>query len=107
MWLIGPNGAGKTTLMRALLGVLKPTAGRVWRAPGLVVGYVPQRLQLDPMLPLTVAPFLTLGPAPRETAERSPRSAPAHLARASMHELSGGEFQRACSPARCCASPTS
>jgi ABC-2 type transport system ATP-binding protein len=27
--LIGPNGAGKTTTLRALAGILKPTAGRV------------------------------------------------------------------------------
>jgi zinc transport system ATP-binding protein len=35
-----------------------PVAGRVTRAPGLRVGYVPQRLHLDPSLPLTVARFL-------------------------------------------------
>src|SRR3990172_6185740 len=41
--LIGPNGAGKTTLARTLLGLLKPTRGKVVRTPGLRVGYVPQR----------------------------------------------------------------
>jgi len=39
--LVGPNGAGKTTLLRLLAGLLRPAAGRVWRAPGRVA-YLPQ-----------------------------------------------------------------
>jgi zinc transport system ATP-binding protein len=59
--LIGPNGAGKTTLVRALLGLETPSPGQVIRKPGLVVGYVPQRFDVDRTIPLTVARFLNLG----------------------------------------------
>ena len=92
--LIGPNGAGKTTLIRVLLGLLTPTAGRVWRRPGLVIGYVPQRMRLDPVLPLTVGRFLTIGRRRVEIASVLAAVGAGHLARASMHELSGGELQR-------------
>ena len=56
--LIGPNGAGKTTLVRAVLGLLKPDHGQVWRKPRLRVGYMPQKLHVDPTLPLSVLRFL-------------------------------------------------
>jgi zinc transport system ATP-binding protein len=68
------------------------------RRPGLVVGYVPQRLHLDPTLPLPVRHFLALGGRRRDPASLGAALAEVgagHLAQALMSELSGGEFQRA------------
>ena len=44
----GRNGSGKSTLLRALAGVQPPASGTVRRAPGIEVGYLPQRSTLDP-----------------------------------------------------------
>jgi zinc transport system ATP-binding protein len=59
--LIGPNGAGKTTLLRILLGLVDPDRGTVERKPSLRIGYMPQRLAIDDLLPLPVRRFLELG----------------------------------------------
>jgi zinc transport system ATP-binding protein len=94
--LVGPNGSGKTTLLRLLIGARRPSAGRISRAPGLVIGYVPQHLALDRTLPLTVDRFLALGGA-AGAAERAAvlaRVGVANLAASQMVELSGGELQR-------------
>ena len=62
--LIGQNGAGKTTLIRALLGELPHTGlihhvdGRGLDIPHLRTGYVPQHLQFDREMPLTVRDFM-------------------------------------------------
>ncbi len=42
--LVGPNGAGKTTLCRILAGLEEPDTGRVSRARGASVGYLPQEV---------------------------------------------------------------
>jgi len=55
--LIGPNGSGKTTLLRVLLGLEEPLSGRVHRAKGLRIGYLPQTLDQPPAT-LTLAALL-------------------------------------------------
>jgi len=95
--LIGPNGSGKSTTARTAIGVLKADEGTVRRQAGLRVGYVPQKLSIDWTLPLTVERLMTLtGPLTRaEIAEALEAVGIAHLARAEVQNLSGGEFQRA------------
>ncbi len=94
--IVGPNGSGKSTLLRALLGTLRPARGRVVRAPGLRVGYVPQRLALDDRMPMTARRFLSLPHrrSPAEVAAALGRTGVARLADRQMSGLSGGEFQR-------------
>jgi ATP-binding cassette subfamily F protein 3 len=45
--LVGRNGTGKTTLLRILGGFEEPTSGRVYRAKGLRIGYLPQEATLE------------------------------------------------------------
>jgi zinc/manganese transport system ATP-binding protein len=63
--LIGSNGAGKTTLLRVILGLQPTTGGRVsicGRATGRgLVGYVPQKIQLDPDMPVRARDLVGLG----------------------------------------------
>ena len=94
--LIGPNGSGKTTLVRAVLELLEPDAGKVERRIGLIVGYVPQHLQVDPTLPITVRRFLRLG------SRATPNDLAAALAEVGVKQvldqpvqgLSGGQMRR-------------
>jgi zinc transport system ATP-binding protein len=94
--ILGPNGSGKSTLLRALLGILPPSGGTVSREKDLRVGYVPQRLAVDPSLPISVRRFLSL------PARVTDAAAAAALQRVGLGDigarqvaaLSGGQLQR-------------
>ncbi len=67
MAIVGPNGAGKTTLIKAILGLLKPAAGRVliygrsYEEQRKLVGYVPQRGSVDWDFPTSVLDVVMMG----------------------------------------------
>jgi zinc transport system ATP-binding protein len=94
--IVGPNGAGKTTLLKVALGLVKPDSGSVWRRPGLKLGYVPQRLYVDPALPLKVRRLMSLTQrhAPAAIQAALEETGVGQLIDADVHALSGGEFQR-------------
>lgn len=94
--LIGPNGAGKTSLVKLLLGLERPDRGEIIRKSGLVLGYVPQRFDIDRAIPLTVTRFLGLG---RELTEEAAAEALSEVGAGrigdnQVSQLSGGELQR-------------
>ena len=96
MSIIGPNGAGKTTLVRAVLGLIEPNAGRVRITPGVTIGYMPQRIELDRNLPMTVRRFLGLAGRfpPGHRTEVLTETGIAHIIDSSVHDVSGGEWRR-------------
>jgi len=109
--LIGSNGAGKTTLLRVLLGLQQKTSGSVTIC-GLpsgrgLVGYVPQKIQLDPDMPVRARDLVGLGldgqrpgiPLPsrrrRELVDEMLEAVDASsFANQRVGNLSGGEQQR-------------
>jgi zinc/manganese transport system ATP-binding protein len=111
--VLGPNGAGKTTLMRAILGLLPPSAGKVrvfGRAPergDSSIGYLPQLRTVLPDLRVRGLDFIgsslnghrwglpSLREADREMIDRTLASVGARdLAERPLSEMSGGERQR-------------
>ena len=94
--LIGPNGSGKSTLVKTALGLITADSGTITRSPVGSMAYVPQSMDIDETLPITVKRFFRLHCRESEISyiEALEQTGAAHLINASMHQLSGGEMRR-------------
>ncbi|HEX2506091.1 MAG TPA: metal ABC transporter ATP-binding protein [Gaiellaceae bacterium] len=113
MAVVGPNGAGKTTLIRAILGLIRPVAGRIeifgrpHKEQRRLVGYVPQRTSVDWDFPTNALDVVTMGrygslgwlrrpgPAERDAALAAlDQVGMVDFAGRQISQLSGGQQQR-------------
>lgn len=98
--IIGPNGSGKTTLLRALINVI-PYQGEIHLAPKTSIGYVPQKLDMERNLPLSLHDFLCARGVLLDTNTARLQEVlnlvhlPSKLLVKPISALSGGQFQRA------------
>jgi zinc transport system ATP-binding protein len=97
--VIGPNGSGKSVLFRALIGAEK-SSGLIRWAPGVRIGYVPQKLDIERDLPLTGRDFLRAKAAVAHTRRDAITRAIERVGIAQdilkrpIGAMSGGQFQR-------------
>lgn len=105
--IIGPNGGGKTTLIKCILGLLKPTGGKIsYRVS--TMGYLPQYNSIDRKFPISVEEVILSGLSSKKSLVS--RFTDAHrekvraviarmglegLERRAIGQLSGGQLQRA------------
>lgn len=96
--VIGPNGAGKTTLFKALLG-MNDYSGKIEWKPGVKIGYVPQRMEIETDIPLSVEEFFRLRSIKgfnKESAKKAIKSVllPETILSFGLGEISVGQRQR-------------
>ncbi len=94
--IVGPNGSGKTSLFKAIIGTVPTFSGQIKLKPNLKIGYVPQQLNIDQTLPMTVERFLKLNNKLEVNSYESAlkNSGTEGLLKLQMSSLSSGQFQR-------------
>ena len=94
--LVGLNGCGKSTLVKAIIGLIKPERGSIYRQDNLRIGYSPQTINTDPVLPLSVKRFLTLGASASDSRIRSVLQEVGAIGviDSQIAQISGGEIHR-------------
>lgn len=94
--IIGPNGAGKSTLANIVTGLITSFEGEIEHPPALRIGYLPQKVYVNTLMPLSVERLLQLthraGEA--EVDRALAQTEVAYLKRRQVRSLSEGELKR-------------
>ncbi len=94
--IIGPNGAGKSMLLKCLMGLSGLTSGSILAKDNLKIGYVPQKLVTDHIIPITARRFIELRKdfATDELDNIVKEVGIEKILHKPIYSLSGGELQR-------------
>jgi zinc transport system ATP-binding protein len=97
--LIGPNGGGKTSIAKIIVGITKPTSGKViFNQKNIRIGYMPQKITLDNQIPITAKKFLELNQKnifeQNNTIALINQLNLRNILDQQMNELSGGQMQK-------------
>ncbi len=96
--LIGPNGGGKTSIARILLGILKPSSGKIIKNSNLKIGYMPQKIEVDKTIPMTAKDFIQLSTSKikfdKTLQNLVTRLNVEKILNHQIHDLSGGQMQK-------------
>ena len=94
--IIGPNGAGKSTLTSIVNGLIDNYSGELERLPGLRIGYLPQKVYVNTLMPLSVERILQLTRSVdvTEVDAALKQAGVAYLKNRQVQTLSEGELKR-------------